>query len=72
MASQVYEFGVEMTCQGCANAVTNVLNKKEGVNDIQVDLDTKKIFVTSTLSSDEILQTIKKSGKACQFLGVKK
>ncbi|XP_029031945.1 antioxidant 1 copper chaperone [Osmia lignaria lignaria] len=72
MASQVYEFGVEMTCEGCANAVTNVLNKKEGVNDIQIDLEGKKVFVTSRLPSDEILQTIKKTGKACQYLGIKK
>lgn len=71
MASQVYEFGVEMTCEGCSNAIKNVLNKKEGINDIEIDLKGKKVFVTSALSSDEILQTIKKSGKACQFLGVK-
>lgn len=27
----MYEFNVEMMCEGCANAVTNVLNKKEGM-----------------------------------------
>lgn len=27
----MHEFSVEMTCEGCANAVTNVLNKKEGM-----------------------------------------
>ncbi|PBC34200.1 Copper transport protein ATOX1 [Apis cerana cerana] len=72
MASQVYEFNVEMMCEGCANAVTNVLNKKEGVNDVQIDLQENKVFVTSILPSDEILQIIKKSGKACKFLGIKK
>lgn len=27
----MHEFNVEMTCEGCATAVTNVLNKKEGM-----------------------------------------
>lgn len=69
---KVYEFNVEMMCEGCANAVTNVLNKKEGVNDVQIDLQENRVFVTSILPSDEILQIIKKSGKACKFLGIKK
>lgn len=72
MAAQVYEFDVEMTCEGCSNAVTNVLNKKEGVSNIQIDLPRKKVFVTSMLPSDEILQVIKKTGKPTQFIGVKK
>ncbi|XP_076176700.1 antioxidant 1 copper chaperone isoform X1 [Ptiloglossa arizonensis] len=72
MASQVYEFNVEMMCEGCANAVTNVLNKKEGVTNVQIDLEEKKVFVSCTLTSDEVLQVIRKTGKPCQFLGVKK
>ncbi|KAF7384672.1 copper transport protein ATOX1 [Vespula maculifrons] len=72
MASQVYEFWVEMTCEGCVNSVQNVLNKKEGVNDIKVNLDNKMVSVKTTLSSDEILQVIKKTGKECRFLGIKK
>ncbi|KAK2587238.1 hypothetical protein KPH14_002977 [Odynerus spinipes] len=71
MASQVYEFWVDMTCEGCVNSVQNVLNKKEGVNDIKVNLDNKVVSVTSILSSDEILQTIKKTGKECRFVGIK-
>ncbi|KAG7198208.1 hypothetical protein KM043_005616 [Ampulex compressa] len=72
MASQVYEFNVEMTCEGCSNAVENVLNKKEGVNNVKINLQEKKVFVTSTLSSDEVLQALKKTGKATEFVGVQK
>lgn len=72
MASQVYEFNVEMTCEGCSTAVQNVLNKKEGVTDVNIDLQGKKVYVTSTLSSDEVLQVIKKTGKACEFVGTQK
>lgn len=43
-----------------------------GVNDIKVNLDNKMVSVKTTLSSDEILQVIKKTGKECRFLGIKK
>ncbi|KZC12555.1 Copper transport protein ATOX1 [Dufourea novaeangliae] len=61
-----------MTCEGCANAVTNVLNKKQGVDNVEIDLKGRKVLVTSTLSSDEVLQVIKKTGKVCQLLELKK
>ncbi|OAD57646.1 Copper transport protein ATOX1, partial [Eufriesea mexicana] len=68
---KMHEFKVEMTCEGCANAVTNVLNKKEGVRKVEIDLQAMKVIVTSTLPPDEILQAIKKTGKSCHFVGVK-
>lgn len=40
-----------------------------GIDDIKIDLPGKKVLVTTALSSDEILETIKKTGKTCQFLG---
>lgn len=69
MAAQVHEFNVEMTCEGCSNAVQNVLRKKAGIDDIKIDLSGKKVFVTTALDSDEVLETIKKTGKTCEFLG---
>ncbi|XP_011686759.1 PREDICTED: copper transport protein ATOX1 [Wasmannia auropunctata] len=68
MAAQVHEFSVEMTCEGCSNAVQNVL-KKKGVDDIKIDLPNKKVFVITTLGSTEVLETIKKTGKTCKFVG---
>ncbi|KAM0737405.1 Copper transport protein ATOX1 [Formica fusca] len=68
MAAQVHEFSVEMTCEGCSTAVQNVLKKKAGVDNIKIDLPEKKVSVTTALDSDEILETIKKTGKTCQFL----
>ncbi|XP_011053175.1 PREDICTED: copper transport protein ATOX1 isoform X2 [Acromyrmex echinatior] len=68
MAAQVHEFNVEMTCEGCSTAVQNVLKKKAGIDDIKIDLPEKKVFVTTALNSNEILETLKKTGKTCQFL----
>lgn len=39
-----------------------------GIDDIKIDLPGKKVLVTTALGSDEILETIKKTGKTCQFL----
>ncbi|XP_006818931.1 copper transport protein ATOX1-like [Saccoglossus kowalevskii] len=74
MASQKHEFQVEMTCEGCSGAVTRVLNKlkpDKGVTDFQIDMDAQKVYVDSTLSSDELLQTIQKTGKTTSYVGVK-
>ncbi|XP_067648257.1 copper transport protein ATOX1 [Eurosta solidaginis] len=68
----VHEFKVEMTCSGCANSVERVLNKLgDKVEKVSIDLDSKTVLVTSTLTSDELLETIKKTGKATQYVGVK-
>ncbi|KAM7440347.1 ATX1 antioxidant protein 1 [Porites harrisoni] len=68
MASR-HEFQVEMTCGGCSGAVTRVLNKKEGIDNIEIDMEKQRVYVTSALSSDELLETIKKAGKTCSYIG---
>ncbi|XP_036342218.1 copper transport protein ATOX1-like [Rhagoletis pomonella] len=69
----VHEFRVEMTCSGCSNSVERVLNKlgAEKVEKVSIDLDSKTVLVTSNLTSEELLETIKKTGKATQYVGVK-
>lgn len=68
MASR-HEFQVEMTCEGCSGAVTRVLNKKGGIDNIEIDMEKQRVYVTSALSSDELLETIKKAGKTCSYIG---
>lgn len=43
-----------------------------GIDNIKIDLAEKKVSVTTALDSDEILETIKKTGKTCQFLRTQK
>lgn len=72
MGTPTHEFKVEMTCTGCSGAVERVLGKlKEKVEKVDIDLDNKKVFVTSTLSSDELLETLKKTGKEVNYVGPK-
>ncbi|OQR74625.1 copper transport protein ATOX1-like [Tropilaelaps mercedesae] len=69
----VYEFKVEMTCEGCSSAVKRVLGKFEGkgVEKVDIDLTNERVFITSTLSSDDLLEVLKKTGKKSSFVGIK-
>jgi len=68
----VHEFQVEMTCSGCSNAVERVLGKLgDKVEKVSIDLDERTVQVTSNMSADELLEVIKKTGKATTYVGVK-
>lgn len=43
----------------------------KGVEKVEIDLGAKRVMVTSTLSSDEVLEAIKKTGKETRFVGMK-
>ncbi|KAB7507255.1 Copper transport protein ATOX1 [Armadillidium nasatum] len=67
--SQVHVFTVEMTCEGCSNAVKRVLDKLgDQVTDVDINLNEKSVHVTSSLSSDEILEKLKKTGKEVKYI----
>lgn len=53
-----------MPCSGCSNAVKKVLSEAEGVDSFDVNLDDQLVVVkTSVLSKEQVLDTVKKSGK---------
>ena len=53
-----------MTCAHCVNAVTGELSELDGVQDVQVDLGTGKVTVTSAapLSGDEVRDAVTEAG----------
>lgn len=65
---------MEMTCEGCSGAVQRVLGKLQGqgVNKVDVDLKDQRVYVDSSLTSEELLGVLKKAGKTCSYVGVKK
>ncbi|XP_036279277.1 copper transport protein ATOX1 [Pipistrellus kuhlii] len=65
-----HEFCVEMTCEGCSNAVARVLNKLGGV-EFEIDLPNKKVVIDSEHSVDTLLETLKKTGKTVNYIGPK-
>ncbi|XP_027499518.1 copper transport protein ATOX1 [Corapipo altera] len=65
-----HEFFVDMTCEGCSNAVTRVLHRLGGVQ-FDIDLPNKKVFIDSEHNVDTLLETLKKTGKNTSYLGEK-
>ncbi|KAM6150602.1 copper transport protein ATOX1 isoform 1-T2 [Erethizon dorsatum] len=65
-----HEFSVDMTCEGCAEAVSRVLNKLGGV-EFNIDLPSRKVCVDSEHSVDTLLATLNKTGKAVSYVGPK-
>ncbi|CAI7644929.1 hypothetical protein N7516_010725 [Penicillium verrucosum] len=65
MSDHQYKFNVTMTCGGCSGAVERVLKKLEGVKTFDVSLESQTVNVTAepTLSYDDVLEKIKKTGK---------
>jgi len=53
-----------MTCGHCERAVTTEVGKIAGVSSVEVDLDTKKVVVTSDaeLSWDAIVSAVDEAG----------
>ncbi|KAF9159366.1 hypothetical protein DFQ26_006612 [Actinomortierella ambigua] len=59
-----YKYDVTMSCGGCSGAITRVLKKLEGVDSFDVSLENQSVTVDSaTLSEQEILTAIQKTGK---------
>ncbi|XP_021265816.1 copper transport protein ATOX1 isoform X1 [Numida meleagris] len=65
-----HEFFVDMTCEGCSNAVTRVLHRLGGVQ-FDIDLPNKKVYIESEHNVDTLLETLKKTGKSASYLGEK-
>lgn len=43
----------------------------QGVEKVDISLEDQTVLVTSTLSADQLLETIKKAGKTTSYVGVK-
>ncbi|XP_020368095.1 copper transport protein ATOX1 [Rhincodon typus] len=65
-----HEFFVDMTCEGCSNAVTRVLNKLGGVQ-FDIDLPNKKVLIESNHSVEVLTERLKRTGKDVQYVGEK-
>ncbi|XP_022906228.2 copper transport protein ATOX1 [Onthophagus taurus] len=65
-----HEYRVEMTCDGCSGAVERVLNKikDKGIEKVDIDMAEQKVLVKTSLSAQEILEVIKKTGKSTEYI----
>jgi len=61
---------VEMTCEGCVAAVKRVLTAKSEVSEVDVDLKEQCVRVVSTLTPDEVLEIVNKTGKKAKLIKI--
>ncbi|KAF9963171.1 ATX1 antioxidant protein 1 [Modicella reniformis] len=60
-----YKFDVVMSCSGCSGAITRTLSKQDGIEKFEVSLENQKVIVeSSTLTEDDIMAAIRKTGKS--------
>ncbi|KAI3985090.1 hypothetical protein MKX01_027176 [Papaver californicum] len=58
---------VAMSCGGCSGAVKRVLDKTQGVESYNIDMEQQKVTVKTSLAPDVVLQTVAKTGKKTAF-----
>ena len=63
MANATYEVS-GMTCDHCVNSVKGELSKLEGVDDVEVELDSGKVSVSSSqpLDTDTVRSAVERAG----------
>ena len=72
--TKVVTFKVGMTCGGCSGAVTRILSKIEGVDNVETNLETKDVKITCVddLSETVLLESLqnwsKSSGKSVELV----
>eukprot|EP00357_Protocruzia_adherens_P014788 CAMPEP_0115006632 /NCGR_PEP_ID=MMETSP0216-20121206/20621_1 /TAXON_ID=223996 /ORGANISM="Protocruzia adherens, Strain Boccale" /LENGTH=76 /DNA_ID=CAMNT_0002373263 /DNA_START=50 /DNA_END=280 /DNA_ORIENTATION=- len=69
-----YNYTVGMTCQGCANAITKILDKIEGISSKEINVDAKTVKIVGKAGLEEtITAKLSKwgnaSGKEVTFTG---
>ncbi|KAK9806575.1 hypothetical protein WJX73_003808 [Symbiochloris irregularis] len=65
--SQETHLKVAMACGGCEGAVKRILSKQEGVQDFKIDLAAQKVTVKSSLSPQQLVDIVSKSGKKTEL-----
>ncbi|KNA04175.1 hypothetical protein SOVF_202130 [Spinacia oleracea] len=65
--SQTVVLKVAMSCSGCSGAVKRVLDKTEGVESYDINMEEQKVTVKCNLQPEAVLQIVSKTGKKTSF-----
>jgi copper chaperone len=52
----------DMTCQGCVRAITGAVKDIDAAADVDVDLDSKQVRVTSAAAPDALAAAMRDAG----------
>ncbi|KAA8519668.1 hypothetical protein F0562_013887 [Nyssa sinensis] len=59
----IVELRVHMDCPGCERKIKKALQKLDGVDEIDIDMDTQKVTVTGWADRNKVLKTVRKTGR---------
>ncbi|XP_030547248.2 heavy metal-associated isoprenylated plant protein 31-like [Rhodamnia argentea] len=66
VGSKIVETHVNMDFQGCGENIRSALNKLEGVQDVDINLDMQKVTVAGFVDERKVLLAEKDTGKSAQ------
>ncbi|KNC47867.1 uncharacterized protein AMSG_04097 [Thecamonas trahens ATCC 50062] len=65
-----YEFAVQMTCGACVQAVTKALEKVDGIQESEIDLEGQGVTVVATARLLDLLAALESTGMKTVVLGM--
>jgi copper chaperone CopZ len=55
-----HTFYVEMSCEGCKNAIIKILNKLEDIENIEINMETKHVTIEGLIKLDPLMEALHK------------
>ena len=69
MATMKHEFEFQMSCEGCSGAAKRVISKLgDSIQNFEADIPKQRVYVTTSLSADEVKAQLEKTGKEAKFI----
>ncbi|XP_074305454.1 copper transport protein ATX1-like [Silene latifolia] len=65
--SEIVVLKVKISCTGCSGAVKRVLDKMEGVESYDINMEEQKVTVKGNIKSEAVLETVSKTGKKTEL-----
>ncbi|XP_030463706.2 heavy metal-associated isoprenylated plant protein 45 [Syzygium oleosum] len=66
-ALSIVELLVHMDCEGCEKRVRRAVSKIDGVDSVEVDMDSQKVTVTGYVDQRKVLKVVRRTGRKAEF-----
>ncbi|XAR59243.1 hypothetical protein NMG60_11014973 [Bertholletia excelsa] len=63
----IVEMRVHMDCPGCESKIKKALQKLDGVDDVDIDMNMQKVTVTGWADRRKVLKAVRKTGRKAEF-----
>ncbi|KAL5731186.1 hypothetical protein ACHQM5_003941 [Ranunculus cassubicifolius] len=63
----ITEMKVHMCCPGCETKIRKAIQKLEGIDDIEIDMNMQKVTVTGLPDQKKVLKMVRKTGRRAEL-----